>query len=244
MADSVHGGGRSAVVPFGKPVHPDEEDNVRARLGPRRSRAVSLLRGRSPGRLAGTTAGALVLGSVALGPVPVLTLDRAAAPVHSLIENGLFELPVVCPSGFAEYDAGSKAMPGWIVGGNSVDLVCENYFVAANGKQSVDLSGSAPGSVTQSVATRAGSRYTLSWDMAGNPVCGQAVKTMHVFWDGKLVDAPTFSIAGHNVRAMGWVKKQLVVTATGVRSTVEFADATPDHSECGAALDNVALVAG
>ncbi len=245
MAGSVYrGDGRSTVLAFGKSVRLDEKDAERSRFGPCRSRAVSVLRGRSLCRLTGSAAGALMLGSVALGPVPVFALDFATVPAHSLIENGLFERPVVCPSQFAEYEAGSKAMPGWVVGGNSVDLVCDNYFVAANGKQSVDLSGSAPGSVTQSVATRAGASYTLSFDMAGNPVCGQAVKAMHVFWDGKLVDAPTFSIAHHSVRSMGWVKKELVVTATGARSTVEFADATPDHSECGAALDNVALVAG
>ena len=238
MADSVHrGGGRSGALRFGKALHLDEEGDARARRG---SRVVSLLRGGGLGRVTGTAAGALLLGSIGLGPVPLFSLD--GAPAHSLIENGLFEHPVVCPTSFAEYDAGSKAMPGWVVGSNSVDLVYQNYFVAANGKQSVDLSGSAPGSVTQSVGTRAGSRYTLSWDMAGNPVCGQAVKTMDVFWDGKLVDAPTFSIVGHSVRSMGWVKKQLVVRATGDRSTVEFADATPDHSECGAVLDNVALV--
>jgi hypothetical protein len=33
------------------------------------------------------------------------------------------------------------------------------------------------------------------------------------------------------------------VTATGASSAVEFADATPDMSQCGAALDNVSLVA-
>lgn len=80
--------------------------------------------------------------------------------------------------------------------------------------------------------------------MAGNVACGQAVKTMHVFWEGRLIDSPTFDIAGHTDANLGWVHKQIDVTARSRASVVGFADATPDVSECGATLDNVSLVAG
>lgn len=170
-------------------------------------------------------------------------VTAAGASSTNLIENGSFESPSIWQSNLlVEYDAGSTVMPGWTVGGNSVDLVGENYWEAEDGDQSVDLSGSAPGSVSQAVATTAGANYTLTWYMAGNTNCGQSIKTMDVYWDGTLVDAPTFNDTGDSTTSMGWVQLQLNVTATGSSSVVEFADATPDMSQCGATLDNVSLV--
>jgi choice-of-anchor C domain-containing protein len=166
----------------------------------------------------------------------------AATANSNLIVNGSFEEPSIWQTNpFVEYDAGSTAMPGWTVGGNSIDLVGQNYWQAENGDQSVDLSGSAPGSVSQTVGTTPGANYTLSWYMAGNTNCGQTIKTMNVFWDGTLIDSPTFNTAGHSNTSMGWVQHQLNVTAAGASSAVEFADATPDMSPCGATLDNVSL---
>jgi hypothetical protein len=40
---------------------------------------------------------------------------------------------------------------------------------------------------------------------------------------------------------MGWVFKQIIVKATSAASSIEFADATADHSLCGATLDAVSL---
>jgi choice-of-anchor C domain-containing protein len=183
---------------------------------------------------------ATVLGLVAL-PAWASATPSPARGDSNLIVNGGFESPAVCPGQFDEYDRGSTAIPGWVVGGNSVDLVCHTYFVAAAGRQSIDLSGSTSGSVSQAVSTTPHETYRLSWYMAGNTNCGQAVKTMHVFWHGRLIEAPRFSITGHTNQSMGWVKKQVDVTATGATSNVEFADATPDHSECGATVDSVSL---
>ena len=130
------------------------------------------------------------------------------------------------------------------MGGDSVDLVCHTYFAAAAGRQSIDLSGSSSGSVSQRALTQPGGKYTLSWQMAGNTNCGQAIKTMDVFWNGKLAGAPTFDISKHSDLSMGWVKKHVSVTAAGATSEVEFADATPENSACGATLDNVSLSRG
>ncbi|HEX2821202.1 MAG TPA: choice-of-anchor C family protein [Streptosporangiaceae bacterium] len=156
--------------------------------------------------------------------------------------NGSFEDPSI-GQGVVEYDDGSTDITGWTVGGNSVDLVDESYWSAEDGNQSVDLSGSAPGSVSQTVSTTPGANYTLTWWMAGNTNCGQPVKTMNVSWNGTLIAAPTFDTTGDSSTSMGWVQHQINVTATGASSAVEFADATPDMSQCGAALDNVSLVA-
>jgi choice-of-anchor C domain-containing protein len=172
---------------------------------------------------------------------PAFAASTSSGASGNVVVNGSFERPVVCPGQFNEYDRSSTAITGWVVGGNSVDLVCHTYFAAAAGRQSIDLAGSTSGSVSQGVATTPGDRYTLTWHMAGNTNCGQTVKTMHVLWNGKLVDAPSFNMTGRNNAQMGWVKRSLSVTAVSATSTIEFADATPDHCECGATLDNVSL---
>jgi choice-of-anchor C domain-containing protein len=186
----------------------------------------------------GALAVVLTASVIAVAQQPSSIADPA-----NLIQNGSFESPSIWQTNsVVDYLAGSTAMPDWTIGGNSIDLVGENYWDAEDGDQSVDLSGSAPGSVSQSLATTAGTNYTLTWYMAGNTNCGQPVKTMDVYWDGALVDAPTFNDSADSSTSMGWVELQLNVQATGSSSAVEFADATPDQSQCGATLDNVSLV--
>jgi choice-of-anchor C domain-containing protein len=175
-----------------------------------------------------------------LAPAARAAATAAAAP-DNLIKNGGFEEPA-CPPQVCEYPGGdSSDVPGWTVGGSSVDIVGAAYFQPAGGSQSLDLSGSAPGSVTQRIGTVKGTLYTLSWDLAGNPVCGQPIKTMHVYWDGDLVAEPKFDTETHTTSAMGWQRHQLTVEATGDISKVKFADATTDRSQCGATIDNVTL---
>jgi hypothetical protein len=129
-----------------------------------------------------------------------------------------------------------------VVGGNSVDVTSNSYWQPAKGSQSVDLSGSASGSVKQKVATTLGDTYVLKWYLAGNTACGQSIKKMHVYWNGKLVDSVQFNTTGHTPADMGWVSRHITVEAKGSTSSIEFADATPDHSPCGAVLDAVSLI--
>ena len=201
------------------------------------------------GKVMGPTsrvAALIVLTTAGLAPA-VTTMAGAAvasataqAAGTNLVLNGGFERPANCPQ-ICEYAAGSTAIPHWTVGGNSVDITAANYWQPAQGTQSLDLSGAASGSVTQQVATTAGTSYILKWSMAGNPVCGQKVKTMDVFWNGALADSLKFNTTNHTQASMGWVRRHITVTAKGSTSSVEFADATPDDSRCGAVLDKVSL---
>lgn len=159
----------------------------------------------------------------------------------NLLTNGSFENPSGV-GGFAEYGGGSTAMPGWTVGGNSIDQI-GGYWTSQDGAQSLDMAGGTSGSVSQTVATKVGTTYTLSWYEAGNPVCGQSPKVLTVTWNGTVLDSVTFDTTGHSTGAMGWTQHQLTVKADTTSTTIVLADATPDRSQCGVALDNVALVA-
>jgi choice-of-anchor C domain-containing protein len=216
------------------------------------SRGSSLHQGTA--RLGRTGAGLLLAIGLAgtLEPLIQVVSSSPAAAQANLIQNGSFESPQVsgCSvaytpgcDGFTTYSSSSdpNGIDDWTIGGDSVDLV-NTHWVAESGNQSVDLSGNAPGSVSQSVTTTSDETYTLSWYMAGNPDGGAAIKTMHVYWNGTLVDEPSFDTAGHTVASMGWVEEQVNVTATSTSSTVEFADASSPATPYGATLDNVSLL--
>jgi hypothetical protein len=144
----------------------------------------------------------------------------------NLVKNRSFESPVVaapCPKG------------------GMVGLTSTTHWQAAESNQSVDLSGNAPGSMTQEVSTVSGTAYVLGWHTAGNPDCGSSVKTMNVYWNGVQVDSVEFNTSGHTDSSMGWTYQHINVTATGQTSSIEFADATSPASSCGAVLDAVSL---
>jgi choice-of-anchor C domain-containing protein len=177
----------------------------------------------------------------------------SAPPVNLILNAGFENQKPPCTdadnNGICEYDQGSTAIPYWTVGGNSVDITTDNSFQSATGNTSVDLSGSASGSLTQKVATTAGSAYILKWRMAGNTACGQKTKTMEVYWNGVRLGTFGFNTSNHTTKSMGWVTRQITVTAGAQESSVEFADATPGNavaaglnSACGATLDDVSLV--
>ena len=107
---------------------------------------------------------------------------------------------------------------------------------------SSDTAAVTPGSVTQVVHTTARSRYLLQWEMGGNPQGPPTVKTMHVLWDNKVVDVPTFSTKGLSASGFGansWVHMKISVTATSSKSTIEFVDTF--DTGWGAWVDSVSL---
>ena len=107
--------------------------------------------------------------------------------------------------------------------------------------QSVDLSGGAPGSISQAVSTTAGSRYLLKWYASGNYGCGQSTKVMHVRWDSKIIASVAIDTGGPAAGKMAWSSESQVVVASSARSVLEFADATPDKSPCGAVVADVSM---
>jgi hypothetical protein len=63
------------------------------------------------------------------------------APANLLV-NGSFEKPSTWQQGpFTGYAAGSRAIPGWLVTIQSVDVVGQDYWLPEQGHQSLDLAG-------------------------------------------------------------------------------------------------------
>jgi hypothetical protein len=189
-----------------------------------------------------------VLASAGAAPVLAGPPAAAGAPTYAgsptgpnLIANGCFQDPVL-KNGATTLGPGSTQIPGWTVGGDGVQATASDHWKPAAGcTQSVGLSGSGHGTLSQTVNTTFGDLYLLKWNIAADYSCGPAVKRMGVFWEGKLVSAPTFNTTGNGKSWMGWTSQEVVVTAASTTSVVEFTDATVGNGQCGASLDQVSL---
>jgi hypothetical protein len=174
-------------------------------------------------------------------PTTVTTVPEGLIPGPNLIGNGKFVLPLYGGSHelFSPYN---KSITGWVAGGGGVMLMEKSFAEPPpNSTASIRLSDGSPGSITQVLPTVPGWSYVLGWYQAGYEGQGPAVKVMHVWWDDKLVDAPSFDSIGKSNSDEGWTYHSMVVTATGPRSTLKFADATPGASYGSSIIGEVSL---
>jgi choice-of-anchor C domain-containing protein len=167
----------------------------------------------------------LLVAVLSTGILTGLTVVTAT-PAHALtgVANGSFETPVVTPGTFVNLGAGAP-IGAWTVIQGHVDLIGAGFWQAADGVQSVDLSGSAvplAGGVAQSFTTVPLLKYRVSYKLAGNPGGGPVIKTGQVLANGNVIQSFSFDVTGKTFANMGYVHKHATFVATGLTSTVEF----------------------
>lgn len=168
-----------------------------------------------------------------------------AAPVAAnaaTITNGSFESASVDPgTGFTPLGLGSTAITGWVVGGAGIDYI-GGYWQAADGTRSIDLSGGAAGSISQTLTTVLGQAYTVSFSLAGNPDGGPSSKVLLTLGTpGGLTQADTFDTTGATRADMNWTTFFYTFRAASTSTTLTFQSAT--NTAFGPALDQVAIAA-
>ena len=188
---------------------------------------------------------------VASTETPVSPTTTPKAPLSTnLVLNGDFSSPYVGGSGSFETfqpESLQGMITSWIVRDASVNVLGHGYLAMPaswpKSWQAVDLSDN--GSITQQMGTKAGSTYSLGWYATGNPGCGQSPKVMHVLWDNTLIASVAISTSGRNNSSVVWSPESRVVVAVASlpHSVLEFADASPDKSNCGAVVADVWLTA-
>jgi choice-of-anchor C domain-containing protein len=166
--------------------------------------------------------------------------QQCVSPPGNMVRNGSFETPA--GADLSVYIA-PTSFEGWVVPSGSIDIV--RGWQDADGEQSLDLAGYAPGVIYQDLCTMPGVSYQLSFAMAGNPSPGDppTIKTMEVWWDDQLVDSPTFDITGHTGTSMGWQNHTYTVQAISSTTRLMFKDAYQGQSLGGPALDAVGVLA-
>lgn len=190
---------------------------------------------------------------------------------ENLLQNGSFEQTInIGTDGFEPLQAGEKAIEGWEiikapdappVDANTVydiDIIGQvegssQFWGGSDGIQSVDLNGSPGyGGVEQTIETEPGQKYSVTFDMAGNPQSpeGEKVKQIKVQALGKGLEASeifSFDTTGKTVENMGWEQKTWEFTATSEETTLQFvtevneAEGINTDPLRGPALDNVVV---
>ncbi len=164
---------------------------------------------------------------------------HAVALTPQLVVNGGFEEPYLCcESGFVTYHAGSSALTGWDIDSGSIDHV-EDYWLPADGRQSIDLDGNSEGTISQTIPTTPGQQYQVSFAYSANWEGSGA--SMDVGWGS--TPAQSFEVsapAGDGPHAMNWSHASHLVTATDSLTDLTF-EATSGGAT-GIALDDVSVV--
>jgi len=153
--------------------------------------------------------------------------------------NGSFETGAN-PGVFTPLAAGSTAITGWTVGGDSVDYI-GSYWNAQNGSRSVDLSGNAPGSIFQTFDTVLGQTYQVTFYLGANGDGPPPFKTVAVSATGNAIGNYSVATTAFPPNVTAWSPFSYAFTATGTSTTLTFT--STGTTAYGAALDNVNVTA-
>ena len=176
-----------------------------------------------------------------------LVTAGAANAATELVVNGSFESDVIS-SPYAQL----STITGWTssVSGNTAFELQKGATqgglsgfnpVAADGKQYLELNTESLSSTSQTLATTAGSNYTLSFAYSGRPdTPGGANSLMNVYWGSTLLTAT--SLIGNTGGV--WQSYSQNLTALGSSTVLRFESIGPVSAPTyGSYLDNVSVMA-
>lgn len=172
--------------------------------------------------------------SAALATAALICLAGAAQAAP--FQNGSFE-DGPNPGTFITLGAGSTAITGWTVGGNSIDYI-GTYWQPAAGNRSVDLNGNGTGSISQTFDVVAGAEYRVQFSLAGNTDGNPDLKTIKVSTEVNSQDF-AFNAASTSHSLMGWDVYEFFFTPTTSIATLTFLSTIT--GPYGAALDDVSV---
>jgi hypothetical protein len=182
----------------------------------------------------------------------VLGAAAPAARAANLVKNGSFEKPAIPAHSWVPFATGSTAIPHWrVIGPHDVAVVnafaqgcCS--FPAAKGSQFLDLTGSGGNSmagIQQTVATVAGTSYTLSFAV-GNVVdptgAFGTTSKVQVLLNGSPLTTVTNGLGGTTLH---WQTFSVRFRAATASTTLAFVNQDPATDNVNG-LDTVKLVAG
>ena len=159
--------------------------------------------------------------------------------LNTVVNGGFEQLPVLNTASYDTVPAGSAQLAPWEVSSGSVDHIGQ-YWTAAEGVQSLDLDGSAPGAIRQAVPTVAGHTYRVAFSYSANPDRTSGTPGMTVKADGSTLDTFTHPY-GYTRPTITWDPGETSFTAQGPTTLLEFAS-TNASGGFGIAIDDVSVV--
>lgn len=163
-------------------------------------------------------------------PIAEVTGIDLIQPVNR-IQNGSFETGPYPEDGYLTLKAGSTDLPGWTVTRQTVDYL--RLDACAHGKRCLDLNGTPGyGEIRQTIETRPGKTYRLSFDLAGNPKGPPAIKTLRVAAAGQS------EIFRHTAQPY-WTPKIWRFKAVSEKTMLSFLSEDTEGEHFGPLIDNV-----
>lgn len=166
-------------------------------------------------------------------------LATSPAQAANLITNGSFENGNT-GGAYSTEGAGSTNIFGWTVDSGSVDYI-SSYWAASDGARSIDIAGSAIGSLSQSFATVAGNAYKVKFDLSSNPDLRGARDLLVSINGGAPITFTHPGSTGKDAAGMNWLNQSFTFLATGANTTLAFTTNGSAQNVYGPALDNVAV---
>jgi choice-of-anchor C domain-containing protein len=175
------------------------------------------------------------------------TLASAFVVQAATINNGSFEFGPD-PGQYAAKGTGDTSITDWTVTAGNIDYI-GTYWTAADGGRSLDMNGTVAGTIqTTIIDLSAGVQYRVSFDLAGNPDGGPAVKQLDAFSASTSTNSFFFDTSGRNrTNNMGWTTYSFLFTASGPTELLTFASQVTgggteeNPTAFGPALDNVRI---
>ena len=167
-----------------------------------------------------------------------LALAASAANAVSFI-NGSFESGINPGYSTPLRSGDSTSITGWKVASGTVDLV-GTAWDAADGSHSIDLSGTGPGSIVQTLhGLTVGTRYVINFDLSGSYNSVRTSANMaSVSIDGSPTQTYSYNL-NNTTHDMMYQPESYLFTATNAIGVVHFSGL--DKSNYGAVLDNVSI---
>ena len=183
----------------------------------------------------------LLIGVIAA----ILLAGIGTVSAANLVSNGGFENsgPIPAHPNFLTVPPGT--LNDWTIVSGNIQVIGSKYWAPHDGSNSIDLAGTVPGVIKQSLPTVNGGTYTLSFWMAGNPdnqAIAQVVKRLEIYWDGSpLAPLQTFDATGKTRTNMGWVQVTIHgLKATSSSTVLQFENEFPNNAY-GVALDDISV---
>ena len=169
----------------------------------------------------------------------VLLLLCVGTVSANLVSNGGFEDPVV-KFPFSTIYAGN-GLTGWTITTQSIDLM--HSWTPHSGAQCIDLAGNGRSKISQTINTRVGTDYEISFWLAGNPnSLYQGPKGLNVYWAGEKVKSVTFDTTGKSGDNMGWTFVTIPgLKAKGTTTEIAFEQGETSKDYYGVALDDITV---
>jgi choice-of-anchor C domain-containing protein len=177
------------------------------------------------------------------------SLPTTAAPVPkgalsaNLVVNGSFE-DVADTDASTPQNKGSTALKGWVVTRGQIDVTQQNgnEWKAHDGKRGLDLHGSPGfGGVEQSIATKPGKKYKVTFRMSGNPGVPEHKKVQLGVRAAGQDKEFELTMEGRSYQDLKWEEQTWEFAAKEKTTVIEFHTAMPTTSNGfgGPLLDDV-----